>query len=196
VKFETPEGATPLDDETIKGLIPSIRTQGELNEFEANNIAHALIWAKKSRTLKRDLFSVSGLCLLHEKMFSETWTWAGKFRVRQTNIGVAPAQIQIQLGALLGDVKYWLDNKTYPLDEIGVRFHHRLVLIHPFPNGNGRFARIAADLLISHNSGRPFEWGGGSLQNASDRRRAYIQSLVVADRDGDYEPLLQFARST
>jgi Fic-DOC domain mobile mystery protein B len=95
---------------------------------------------------------------------------------------------------LLDDVKAWVEHRTYPLDEIAVRFHHRLVLIHPFPNGNGRHARLLADLLILQSGGERLTWGSANLQQARDVRRRYIESLKSAD-DHDIGPLLAFARS-
>ncbi|WII71872.1 mobile mystery protein B [Bdellovibrio sp. 22V] len=195
MKIQSPPGATPLDDETLQGLIPGLTTQGELDEFEAAGIARALLWAFSSRTLKRDLLSVSGLCLLHKKMFEETWKWAGTFRLRQTNIGVAPAIIQNELAVLLGDVKYWLQHQTFSLDEIAARFHHRLVWIHPFPNGNGRFSRMAADLLVEYHKGVRFSWGQTDLARMGDKRDTYIQALRRADQHQDYEYLMKFMKS-
>ncbi len=104
MKFNDIPGATPLDEETLRGLIPNLTTHGELNEFEAKNIADAISWASSSRKLKKDLLSVSGLILLHKKMFEQTWTWAGQFRTRETNIGVTPHRIQTDLGILLGNM--------------------------------------------------------------------------------------------
>jgi Fic-DOC domain mobile mystery protein B len=148
-----------------------------------------------SRTLKNDLLSATGIKKLHKKMFGSTWEWAGEFRKTQTNIGVAPANIQNDLGALLGDVKYWLDKKTFDLDEIAIRFHHRLVWIHVFPNGNGRHARLAANLLLKHNKGKNFSWGSESLVGNTLNRKEYIKALRQADKEEDYRSLLRFARN-
>ena len=127
-------------------------------------------------------------------MLGTVWNWAGKFRTTERSIGIAPHQIQIDLRQLLDDARYWIDNDTYEPDEIAVRFHHRLVWIHPFSNGNGRHARMAADLLaVAH--GRPrFTWGRSSLVEASEAREGYITALRAADRH-EIEPLLEFARS-
>ena len=196
MKIKDIPGATPLDEETLQGLIPSLTTQSELNEFEAENIAEAVQWAFTSRKMKKDLLSATGLIALHKKMFDQTWKWAGTFRKCETNIGVDPKNIQSELAALLGDVKYWLENKTYPIDEIAIRVHHKLVWIHPFPNGNGRFSRLACDLLLRFNGAEKFEWGWGSedLMAQSEDRTFYIQSLKRADKMGDYADLLRFAR--
>ncbi|MEO7716113.1 MAG: mobile mystery protein B [Capsulimonas sp.] len=195
MSFTTPEGATPLDPDILTGLIPDLTTQAELNEFEQINIAAAARWAVRSRTLKRDLLSESGLRLLHRRMFDLTWRWAGAYRQRDMNIGVDWRYISTQLVSLCGDTQYHIDNGVYPWDELAARFHHRLVLIHPFPNGNGRHARMAADLLLTFNQREPFTWGSGaSLTYDGTVRRTYLNALRAADR-GDFEALLDFIRS-
>jgi Fic-DOC domain mobile mystery protein B len=195
MKFNDIPGATPLDEETLRGLIPNLTTQGELNEFEAKNIADAISWASNSRKLKKDLLSVSGLILLHKKMFEQTWSWAGQFRTRETNIGVTPYRIQTDLSILLGNTQFWLENKTYLIDEIAIRFHHRLVWIHPFPNGNGRFSRLATDLLLEFNYQKKFKWGELDLAQASQDRELYLKALRLADRSDNYAELLKFAKN-
>ena len=106
--FKAAKGATPIDDEQKKGLIPNLTTQAELNEFEATNILKATLWAKASRKMKTELLEFSGVFLLHKKMFEDTWEWAGGRRLKDTNIGIDPNGIQENLNILLGDVKYWL----------------------------------------------------------------------------------------
>ncbi|AFY01388.1 mobile mystery protein B [Bdellovibrio bacteriovorus] len=195
MKIPSIPGATPLDDETLRGLIPGLTTHGELDEFEAANIARAMLWAESSRSLKKDLLSMSGLKRLHQKMFEDTWIWAGDLRIRQTNIGVSPQTIQSDMAILLGDISYWLKNQTFPLEEIAIRFHHRLVYIHPFPNGNGRCARLATDLFLKQQGVAGFTWGLGSLAQLGKAREEYIRCLRKADQEGDYGPLLKFAKS-
>lgn len=190
--IQNPQGATLLSDEALAGLIPSLSTQQELDEFEAAGIARALLWAYRSRALRSDLLTASGLCLLHKKMFEDTWNWAGHFRSRETNIGLPPETIQNNLAILLGDVKFWLEHHTYDLTEIAARFHHRLVWIHPFPNGNGRFARLATDLFMQHQKGARFSWGQEHLGRMGEKRNAYIQALKVADRYQEYSTLIKF----
>lgn len=137
MKLEYPIGATPLNPNELDGLIPSIRTQRELNELEKANIRVGREWANNSRLLKRELLTNSGLFRLHKELFEKVWNWAGTQRDSEKNIGVAPHQIAQELHKLCEDVKYWIASETFGLDEIGVRMHHRLVLILPFANGNG-----------------------------------------------------------
>ncbi|MCC7527420.1 MAG: mobile mystery protein B, partial [Candidatus Melainabacteria bacterium] len=176
-----PEGATPLDPDEAEGLIPGLTTRGELNTFEQRNIARAVAWSRSSKKLRSTLFEIESLKFLHKRMFDETWKWAGKFRLTGKNIGVEPAQIQMQLHMLSADGNYWLDNQIFPIEECAIRFHHRLVSIHAFPNGNGRHARLVADLLMYYSNRRIFSWGGESLDVEGKTRQRYIQALQQAD---------------
>jgi len=186
------EAATPLDPDEREGLIPSyISLRRELNEAEAMNIAEAESWAFAR---KRDVLSEVGIRSLHKRMFGEVWRWAGSFRQTERNIGIDPLRIGVELKTLLGDVTFWIENESYPFDEIAVRFHHRLVAIHPFPNGNGRHARLVADILVKQLGGERFTWGRTNMIKASDTRKAYVAALQKADRH-NIADLLLFARS-
>jgi Fic-DOC domain mobile mystery protein B len=185
-------GKTPLDPDEEADLIPAINTHEELNAFEQQNIAKAILWARRSRALRQDLLSVSSLTLIHKRMFDETWRWAGKLRKTGKNIGVDPHQIRTQLKHLCGDGNYWVENGTYPLVECAVRIHHRLVAIHPFANGNGRHARMVADLLLQFHKEERLTWGGASIDVEGETRNAYLDALRKADK-GQYKSLLVFA---
>jgi Fic-DOC domain mobile mystery protein B len=150
----TSDGNTPLSLEELADLIPDLATKEELNEWERENILLAREWALGDRTSAVDMASDEYVRKLHGKMFDQTWKWAGEYRRTEKNIGVPFHEIRERLMALFGDVRYWIENNTYSPDEIAVRFHHRLVLIHPFPNGNGRHARLIADVLAM-KLGRP-----------------------------------------
>ncbi len=193
-EFEYPPGATPIDPDEADGLLLShITTLSELNRWEQENIIEAEDWASRRRP--DNLLSVDFILKLHKKMFGIVWKWAGSFRRSEKNLGVDPLSIRSALKELLEDVKAWIEFETYPADEIAARFHHRLVAIHPFPNGNGRHARLLADLLLVHTLDRPrFTWGSSSLINAGECRTNYINALRSADKH-DYDPLLDFVRS-
>ncbi len=192
MKFDFPEGATPLDHDEAVDLIPHhITTQQQLNAWEAHNILMGERWARK----QKEILSIDFIQALHKHMFNKTWKWAGHFRHTDKNIGVDWAQIWPELKKLCEDVKCQIEFASYPPDEIAVRMHHRLVLIHPFPNGNGRHARMMADLLIVRLGGEPFTWGMHSdLHCANTMRQKYIHALREADR-GDFGQLIAFARS-
>lgn len=190
-------GATPLSEEDIRGLrIETITTQGELNEAEAANIIRGQEWAVRSRTASlHEMLNDGYLQRLHVEMFGAVWKWAGEFRRTATNIGVEPNRIRIELRQRYDEVRGWLEYKAYPPDEIAIRLHYRLVTIHPFPNGNGRHARMLAHLaMIRHFKGDPVPWGGSHLRSDDENRRAYIAALGAAD-NRDLRPLLDFARS-
>src|ERR1051326_398882 len=158
-----PEGATPLDPNSAAGMLPDLTTQGELNQFEARNILEAEHWAKRSRTLRNSFPSISALQEIHRRMFDQTWQWAGQFRRTDTNIGVTWVQIPVRLYAFCDDIRYQIENGVYDWPERAARFHHRLVAIHPFPNGNGRHARLATDVLLTQHRQSRFTWGSQSL---------------------------------
>jgi Fic-DOC domain mobile mystery protein B len=186
-------GATPLDPDEASGLIPQhIRTQQELNEWEQDNILNASRWALRARPT--DVLTEAFVRDLHRRMFDRTWKWAGDFRRSDKNIGVHWLRISVELRVLLDDTRYWFDNGTYPLDEVAARFHHRLVSIHPFANGNGRHSRLITDVLLTRHGGSLFTWGSGDLFASGNTRTRYIASLRAAD-GGDYSALLAFIRS-
>lgn len=190
--FEGPDDATPLTLEEKQDLIPAhITYRSELNEAEQENIVRAQEWALARR---RDLLTEAFIKDLHRRMLGDVWRWAGKFRTSDKNIGVAFYQIPTSIRHLLDDTKAWIDYKTYPPDEIAVRFSHRFVQIHPFSNGNGRLSRLMADLVVMSLGGDRFSWGRAKLQTVGDVRRRYIEALQAADNH-DIAPLLAFARS-
>jgi len=188
-----PPGATPLDADEIAGLIPiGVATVAELNAYEAENILDAMGWIERQRlpSVLDDQF----LRELHRRMFNRTWQWSGTFRRTEKNIGVAPEAIAVSLRELTRDCRAQLETKAMGLDEIVARFHHRLVWIHPFANGNGRHARLTADLLLQQHGAAPFSWGTEDLARAGPMRARYIGALREAD-SRNYKPLLDFARS-
>ena len=190
--LEPDNAAALLTPEEIRDLIPAhIAYRSELNEAEQENIKRAQEWALGPRW--RDLLSEKFAKALHRRMLGDVWRWAGRFRTSQRNMGIDYWLIPTELRKLLDDTKAWIEFKTYPADEIAVRFHHRLVLIHPFPNGNGRHARLMADLLIMRLGGERFSWGRESLRDPGVARQQYIAALRAADNH-DIAPLLAFAR--
>jgi len=193
VKFEYPPGATPLDPDDAAGLIPlHIATQGQLNEWEFQNVAEGRAWVLGGK--RKALLTADFARELHRRMFGKTWKWAGEFRRKETNLGIDPMNIAVELKTLLDDVAYQIKQKSMPLDEIAARFHHRLTQIHPFPNGNGRHARLMTDLLLKQNGAEPFDWGNSDLVAPGEVRDHYIAALRAADAR-DHSPLQTFVRS-
>ncbi len=179
-----PAGSTPLDSSDLDGLKLSwVATQDDLNGAEQANIVRALGQRKwTSMPVNRVLDDLT-LRQLHRAMFSEVWRWAGRYRTTERNIGIAPEHVAVAVRDLTADTLMWLSGTNpRPFDEVGALFHHRLVAIHPFPNGNGRHARAATDLLLRSLDQAAFTWGSTSLNEASDTRARYISALQRADR--------------
>jgi len=195
MQFHYAPGATPLDPDETEGLLPQhIMRQSELNEWEQENITSAEIWAFSKKQIPAKLLTIDFTQKLHKKMFAATWRWAGKFRMTLKTIGIDPYQIPSELKTLLEDVIYQINHQSYMIDEIAYRFHHRLVKIHPFPNGNGRHARLMTDLLLKSLGQKRFSWGQAHLVHAGPVRDEYITALRQADK-GDYKALALFVRS-
>jgi len=195
---ELPYGATPIDPDEAEGLLQAhVSTRHELDELEEANIQLGLEWAQQRAILGRgrvDVVTEDFLYELHRRMFGAVWAWAGQVRRTDKNIGVDKFTIRPEVRKLVDDARYWRDREVYGPDELAVRFHHRLVWIHPFPNGNGRHARMMADLIAQQAGRSPFSWGGASLIATSELRTAYISALRQGDQ-GDVLPLIVFARS-
>lgn len=190
--MDYPEGATPLDPDEMEGLrFNHVSTRGELDQLEQANIVDGMAWLKRQRS--PDVLTQGFTCDLHRQLFGKVWKWAGSLRKTEKNIGVDPIQITIQLRQLLDDARYWIEHDTYPAKELAARFHHKLVYIHLFPNGNGRHARIMADALLTKLMGEPeIDWAGGfELENMNARRDQYIAALRSADGH-DYTALFEF----
>jgi Fic-DOC domain mobile mystery protein B len=188
------DDATPLEYDEIKGLIPThITTKGELDALELENIARASAWMQAVKADK--ILNTDFICLLHKKMFGDVWKWAGNYRKTEKNIGIQYTDIPVEVHKLCDEAVGWIEFDVYLPDEFAVRFHHRLVFIHPFSNGNGRHARFMADLILGKIFNKePFSWGRGNLAKTGDVRAMYIEALKKAD-NYNYEALLKFVRS-
>ena len=197
LRLEYPPGATPLDPDEIQGLIPSyISTQGELNAAEQANILEAEAWA--SGKTHKDILNDSFIRNLHKRMFSKVWRWAGTYRKSDKSIGMPWPQVTSEIQNLCADAAYWIQHSTYGWDELAARVHHRLVAIHPFPNGNGRHARLLTNILLTAHGEKAFTWGERTATDeigvAGKTRTAYIEALRAADKR-QFELLVKFVRS-
>ena len=191
--FDEPADATPLEPEEREGLLQTwITYRRDLNEAEQTNIAAGMAWAWHVR--RRDLLSEEFLRQLHKRLLGDVWAWAGEFRRTERNIGIEPMRIPVELRTAFDDARYWIEHETFPPDEIAVRLHHRLVAIHPFPNGNGRTTRLMGDLVAARLGQEPFTWGRQNLTDVSETRARYVAALRAADNH-DIGPLLEFVRS-
>jgi len=191
LQWEYPEGATPIQNASdLK--IPWVQTQRDLNHAEMENIAIAhKIYLTKSVPNPMKWFEPSMLQKIHKEMYGKVWGWAGKYRKEITSIGIKPYLIPLYLAQLCDEVKYWLQ---HPVEltflEQAARIHHKMVYIHPFENGNGRFSRLIADRYLVFWE-CPYPQWPIDLQKNGASRFEYIQSLKHADQ-GNYDPLLIF----
>ena len=198
LNLEYSTGQTPIDANESDGLkIKTITTQSELNEFEQLNIERALHWTLRKRFTADQILSEEFILSLHKKMYGDVWKWAGKFRTSEKNLGIPFPLIGIELRKLIDDTRFWINHNSFPSDEIAIRFKHRLVSIHCFPNGNGRHSRLMADLIVEKLFQAPsFSWGQSHSLHASNEvvRTAYLTALKEADQN-NYKPLIEFARN-
>jgi len=193
------DGNTAIRPEEAEQLIPKISTMAELNEYEVLNIVQAREWAFSSRTMtSNNPLHEAYVRELHAKMFDKVWKWAGTYRKNELNIGCDPSEIAQRIPQLLGNTQHWIDQKVYSLDECVLRFHYELVsTIHPFANGNGRHARMIADVVAVKYGTPEFSWGAGQNLAAQGTARAtYLAALRALDADSkNIQLLLAFARS-
>lgn len=189
-------GQTPIEEEEKEGLkIKSITIQEELDEFEQLNIEKAVEWTIRKKFTTEKILTEKFIRDLHIKMYGTVWKWAGTFRKTEKNIGIPWTQIGIELKNLLDDTKYWIENKTYSPEEIAIRFKHRIVSIHCFPNGNGRHSRMMADIIIESIFEKElFMWHQSNMVKANETRKKYIHALKEAD-NGNIIPLIDFAKN-
>jgi Fic-DOC domain mobile mystery protein B len=190
--FEQPPNATPLGSDEIANLRVAAVSRAQLNELESTNVAKGRRWGMNSR---KDCFTPVFLTGLHSRMFSSVWSWAGRYRTHEVNIGnTKPHEIEVAVHQAFNDAKAWIEYKAYEPAELALRLHHRLVLVHPFVNGNGRSTRLIADIAGKRLGAKPFTWGAVSLAETSAARTAYVDALKAADNH-DIEPLIKFAQS-
>ncbi len=196
LKIAFKDGQTPLSEEEKEGLLlRTITTHADLDEHEQLNIEKAVEWTIKTKFGKEQILTEKFIKMLHKKMLGDVWSWAGEFRRSERNLGVKWILIGTELKSLLDDTSFWIDKKTYPVEEISIRFKHRLVNIHCFPNGNGRHSRMMADIIMENIfSENPFSWSQSKMNRPDQTRKNYINALKEADR-GNIRDLLNFAKS-
>jgi len=177
-------------------LVPSLSTRAQLNEVERLGIHAARVWAMRATALKRaDLLTEAFSRELHRRMFGAVWRGAGRYRTTERNPGWEPHRIAEGVGMFFDDAEGWLRFSTYPVHEAAVRLHQRLVAIHPWSQGNGRHARLVADIVVASHGEKPLTWGAGTAAGApGSGRLLYIEALRSAEA-GDLAALMTFARS-
>ena len=182
-----------MEIQELLDLIPThIGSQAELNAWEEKNILQAQQLFFKKKYVYQEILTIDFIKKFHRHMFNQTWRWAGQFRTTAKNLGVNWYLISSELKKLCDDTRYQIEFAIFSRLEIAVRFHHRLVWIHPFPNGNGRHARLMADLLMIKLGQSRLTWGKQDLYKITPARVLYIGALQSAD-NGDYSKLIDFA---
>jgi Fic-DOC domain mobile mystery protein B len=178
------DGSTPLDPDEAMGLRHRhVRTRGQLNQLEQENIEAAHRWLSRQRKFK-DYLARDFVLALHRQMFGDIWLWAGQLRRTEKNIGLDPVHIDVELKQLMDNSRYWSEHATYTPVEFAARLHHRLVQIHLFPNGNGRHARLYTNIVMERVLQQPRpRWAGP--------RDDYVAALRSAD-GGDIGPLIDW----
>jgi len=187
---------TPIDP---SGLLPkvkgAVRNRRELNVAEAENVRLAIVKYLGGRPpgKRKAPFTLRWTCRLHKEMFGNVWTWAGKIRTIRLNLGPEPYRIQEMLLSLLGDLEAW-EAGDMPLIEQAALLHHRAVQIHPFMNGNGRWARLLGNIWLKQHKAPAVNWPEATLGSAaSGIRGEYIAAIQQADQL-DYEALFELHR--
>ena len=187
---EENEAWPPGKPPALPSLIPThVTTLAELNEWEHLNIVRGARWANSH--LNEDILSPMFVKELHRKMFDETWEWAGRYRTTDKNIGIDWRNVPGAVHDLCENVSCWLDELVYDVREAAARFHYQLAHTHPFPNGNGRHARLMTDTLLRSIGQRRFTWGDGDPTPPGTTRDEYILALRAADGH-DFNPLFRF----
>ena len=181
-------GETPID---ISGLrLKGIGSRSALNRFEAENIRKAVVKYLAVKPGRRTApFTMNWAKRLHKEMFGEVWRWAGIFRRENLNIGCDWHQVPLQIEALLNDLVFWENHESATLVQ-AVRLHHRAAQIHPFSNGNGRWARLLSNIWLIRHDHPLTEWPEDTIGDRSVIRDEYIAAIKSAD-DGVEEPLIE-----
>jgi Fic-DOC domain mobile mystery protein B len=191
-----PQGATPLEEEDYEQLIPKwVTNRFDLNAVEAASINAANDFYLRRRLSVEQIMDELFVRELHRAMFKDVWMWAGIYRLRQTAIGSPSYLIATEIKNLISDGRMWIDaaGSNKEVDLACTELHHRLVLIHPFKNGNGRFSRLYVDLILRSLKMPTFSWGERLNLNVEERRLKYLKALHLADA-GDISPLAKFVR--
>jgi Fic-DOC domain mobile mystery protein B len=171
-------------------LLPSLSTRAQLDELERLGINAARVWAMRGTVLQReDLLTEAFSRRLHGRMFNGIWRGAGRYRTTERSPGWEPNRIAEGVGMFLDDTDGWLRYSTYPVHEAAVRLHQRLIAIRPWANGNGRHARLMADIVVASQGERPLTWGSSEPGSAPGR---YAEAIRAAEA-GEMAPLVEFA---
>jgi len=207
--FSAAYASTPIEPDDHQFLVPEMKhliTWADVDAEEASNIAKGRAWLIAQHFTLDDLFDTLTLRTIHQRMFGKVWTWAGSVRRRETSIGIDPSQIQTQFEQLVQNFRWRAANadeigfSEEERRELGIRFHTEMVAIHAFVNGNGRHARLVANLVdsamgLGSLADPLYPWGARSGLPSAESRKLYLDAIKLAGSRGEYGPLLDIATS-
>ena len=186
------DGKTPLTD--FGGLLVDVHTRDELNALEFLNVnkAHEKYLLRRPSE-KKAPFTYVWFLKVHCEMYGDVWAWAGAIRKSNKNIGIDKSQVRETLKSLEKDYHVWVGSKMDP-NEVAARLHHRLVLIHPFENGNGRWARLITNIYLRQKDLPLILWPEKEFLEQGNVRKQYLDALRKAD-EHDLKPLIDLQKT-
>jgi Fic-DOC domain mobile mystery protein B len=180
---------TPFDGSGLK--IKSIKTRRQLNEAEFESILRVTkkyLMSKPSQKLAP--FTFGWLLELHREILGSIWSWAGEIRTTQKNIGVSANIVTAELGVIAIESEKRHSETGDLVIATAAEFHHRAVWVHPFEDGNGRWARLLANIWLMQHDQPVIIWPASDLRDTeSPIRGEYIAAMKHADLR-NYGPLI------
>lgn len=192
-EWDSLPGETPIDVSHLK--VKGVQTRSQLDSVEAANILKVVskYFGRRRPTERMAPFTLQWVKRLHREMFGDVWKWAGRNRTSEINIGVKWHLIDEKLQQLLDDLACWGQSEVGVLEQAAM-LHHRAVQIHPFYNGNGRWARMLANILLHSRGYSSTGWPNELIGTTSIIRDRYIAAIKAAD-DGNYDLLTDLHRT-
>jgi len=190
----------------------SVRPQNEeeLQKREAIGVIRASRFIRKYAHSHKPI-TFATVREIHKEIFKDAWPEiAGKYRDEEIKITgshhLPPhhtrilAEIETAEPELAGRLiklsvaEGWLFNPKNITDktmeiidgiiETAAWLHHKTTHIHPFREGNGRTARLAANLILER-----YGLVGISIRIEKENKNRYRQALAQIDKENDFEPL-------
>ncbi len=184
--------------------------EAELQKREAIGVIRASRFVRKFAHSK-DAIDSSTIQKIHEVIFKDAWPEiAGQWRTENLKITdsshLPPHHSEVSkfmseantefimhlsdlktLGGLFMENTEPAEDQMKQLDavvETTAWIHHKITHIHPFREGNGRTARLAANLILER-----YGLVGISIKIERENKNRYLDALKQIDKRWDYEPL-------
>jgi fido (protein-threonine AMPylation protein) len=188
--WSTQPGETPIDPSGLRSPYKKwVKTRRQLAQPEAENIRKATLkYLTGKLTCRKAPFDVAWMLRLHHEMLGDVWQWAGQTRRTGCQFGVDWQQIEMQLYGTVEDLEIW--QESMDLLEQSTNLHFRGVWIHPFQDGNGRWARLLANIWLRLNGEPIVEWPAEVSGIESRIRQEYLDCIRHAI-DGEMGPLIK-----